>query len=86
MEKDLLKKRLMARDVFVEFKNFRINKENVNSSKRIRLSTIDEYFLDENGVLVVYNSGKKNTFRFRSESKAMLTIEKLDSLFSIERI
>jgi hypothetical protein len=84
MENNFSKISLKARAEFIEFKDFKLGTE--GSSKRIKIDSIDEYYISSSGILMVICSGKKIQFEYKKSSDTIKLLAKLDSLFNIRSL
>lgn len=54
---------------------------------RIRVNSIDEYYIDSTGVLrIILKDGRKHSFKYSKVEATKKLLDKLDSLFNIRII
>jgi hypothetical protein len=84
MESDVSKLKLKSRSEFIEFKDFKTSLE--GSSKKIKLSTIEEYYICSKGRLTIFHSGRKSMFEYKDPVMTEKLLDKIDSLFNIKLV
>jgi hypothetical protein len=84
MESDVSKLKLKSRSEFIEFKDFKTSPK--GSSKKIKLSTIEEYYICSKGRLTIFHSGRKSMFEYRDPVMTEKLLDKIDSLFNIKLV
>jgi hypothetical protein len=84
MESDVSKLKLKSRSEFIEFKDFKTSVE--GSSKRIKISSIEEYYICSKGRLTIFHSGRKSMFEYKDQVMTEKLLDRIDSLFNIKLV
>lgn len=75
-------KNIKEREKFLEFKDFKAER---GSTRKIKLSCINEYFRIDSKIIIITNTGKI-TFDYGNFEKADKLISKIDTFFNISKI
>jgi hypothetical protein len=82
MESQVSKLKLKSRSEFIKLKDFKTSSE--GSSKRIKLSSIEEYYICSKGKLTIFHSGRKSMFEYKDPVMTEKLLDKIDALFNIK--
>lgn len=84
MKSEFLKEELKSRPEFLELKDFKTSKE--GSSKKIKINSIEEYYICSKGRLNILHSGRKSLFEYKDPLMTEKLLDKIDSIFNIKSI
>jgi hypothetical protein len=84
MESEVSKSKLKSRSEFIVFKCFKTSPE--GSSKRIKVNTIEEYYICSRGRLTIFHSGRKSMFEYKDPVMTEKLLDKIDALFNIKSV
>ena len=84
MESKVSKLKLKSRSEFIEFKCFKTSPK--GSSKRIKISSIEEYYICLKGRLTIFHSGRKSMFEYKDPVMTERLLDKIDALFNIKLV
>jgi len=84
MESDVSKLKLKSRSEFILFKCFKTSPE--GSPKRIKISSIEEYYICSKGRLTIFHSGRKSMFEYKDSVMTEKLLDKIDALFNIKSV
>lgn len=84
MESEVSKLKLKSRSEFIEFKCFKTSQK--GSSKRIKINSIEEYYICSKGRLTIFHSGRKSMFEYKDPVMTERLLDKIDSLFNIKLV